>query len=107
MPSLHRVIETEITDTNQGLSFCAALYFYGTVAEVFGSKLSETSSSLRSYRADDEASIDRLAQARNMISVNSGVAWELIKRFRNANGLRTLDLPELSWSDRNHKPNSA
>jgi hypothetical protein len=94
--ALLTIIETRITDTNHGLSFCTALYFYGTVAEIFGGKLANTSNSLRGYSTDDETSIDRLAQARNMISVNSHVAWELISRFRNANDLRTLELPKHS-----------
>ncbi len=44
--------------------------------------------------------IDHLAQARNTISVNPEVAWELINRFRAGRGLRALREP---WSPLSHR----
>jgi hypothetical protein len=92
--SLLTVLESKVVKESHGLKLCVALYFYATVAEVFGNKLAETSHSLRSYHVGDEGGVDWLAQARNMISVNSKAAWVLISNFRNANDLSELELPE-------------
>lgn len=92
--SMLAAVESDLNDTLVPLRFAAALYLYATIAEVFGSKLPATISSLRSKGPGDAGCIDRLAQARNMISVNGDVGWELISRFRAARRLRTLDRPE-------------
>jgi hypothetical protein len=83
-------------------NFCAAVYFYATVVEVFGPGLTTTVDVLRARGnakavttvADDNANIDWLAYTRNALSGNPDIAWELITRFRGARG---LILPARPW----------
>ena len=42
--------------------------------------------------------IDRIAYARNMISVNEEAAWQLIEIFRAARGLRLAKSPKFPQS---------
>jgi hypothetical protein len=92
--SMLEAVQADLVGAPIPLRFATALYLYATIAEIFGSKLPATMSSLRRYRPDEASCIDRLAHARNMISVNGDVAWELISHFRTARGLLTLDRPE-------------
>jgi hypothetical protein len=86
-------LEKDVMNASLPLGFQVGLYFYVTVAEIFGYELPATVESLRHYRIADDSCIDQLAQARNTISVNPEVAWELITRFRAARGLHTLQEP--------------
>jgi hypothetical protein len=86
-------IEKGFPDGEFSLNFRTGLYFYATVAEVFSSKFPETVSLLRHRQPADDAHIDQLAEARNAISVNPAVAWELVNQFRVARGFHTLKEP--------------
>jgi len=79
-----------MTDAQFPMSFRAALYFYATVAEGFSGKMPDRHGFLRGYSSEDTVWIDRLAQARNMISANGDIAWESISRFRITCGLRMV-----------------
>jgi hypothetical protein len=68
--------------------------FYATVAEIFGPNLTETIKLLRAQQADEDSWIDRLAQARNAISVNPDQAREMIVSCRIARGLPALGMPD-------------
>jgi hypothetical protein len=70
--------------------FRAAVYFYATVAETFGTRLPKTVQLLRRQQFAD---IDDLAQARNAISVNPAVAWQMVSQFRGTRGLGALRDP--------------
>ena len=94
VPSVLTAIEGGLTDAPTRLKFWSALYLYATVAEIFGPDLSNTISSLRLYRPDEARCIDRLADARSMISVNGEVGWQSISRFRDARGLRIVKRPQ-------------
>ena len=83
-------IENDLTDVQFDSGFKATLYLYVTVGELLGPALSRTIMSLRSYDAADAGCIDRLAYARNMISVNEEAAWQIIDTFRAAHGLRVV-----------------
>ena len=72
-------IEKGFPDGAFSLNFRTGLYFYATVAEVFSSKLPVAQISLlRHCEPADDAHIDQLAEARNAISVNPAVAWEMV-----------------------------
>jgi len=86
-------IENGFPDGAFSLNFRTGLYFYATVTEVFSSKFTETVSLLRHRQPADDAHIDQLAEARNAISVNPAVAWEMVNQFRVARGFRTLKEP--------------
>jgi hypothetical protein len=87
-------IQTGFVDKRFSLSFWATLYFYVTVTNIFGPNLADTIKSLQHYNSEDAACIDRLTEARNMISVSGEVAWQLISLFRGARGLPTLKQPK-------------
>lgn len=87
-------IEKGLPDGAFSLNFHTGLYFYATVAEAFSSELPETIRLLRHHQPVDDAHIDQLAQARNAISINPAVAWEMVSQFRVARGLRKLKEPE-------------
>ncbi len=87
-------IETDMDDARFPFRFGAALFLYATVAEIFGDGLKDTVRSLRNYRSDEATRIDHLANARNMLSVNAELAWQLITAFRGARGLCMLNEPQ-------------
>jgi hypothetical protein len=102
--ALLHVLDQDLRRPETPRNFCVAVYFYATVSEVFGPGLTATIDALRardsirtagavSHQAD-ESSIDRLAHARNALSGNPDVAWELITRFRTA---RQLIQPDRPW----------
>jgi len=76
------------------MSVSAALYFYATVAEIFSRKTLNSRTFLSGYRLANTEWIDRLARARNMISTNGGIAWELISHFRVAYSMPVISRPE-------------
>lgn len=76
------------------VSISTALYFYATVAEIFNSKTLNNDCFLSGYRLENLDWIDRLAQARNMISADSYIAWELISNFRITCRMRVISKPE-------------
>jgi hypothetical protein len=80
--------------------FHVGLYFYSTVTDVFSTKLTETIGLLRGYQPEGESSIDQLAQARNAISINPAVAWQMISDYRSSRGLRVINEPAPADSDR-------
>jgi TRAP-type C4-dicarboxylate transport system permease small subunit len=86
-------IENGFPDGELALHFRAGLYFYCTVAEVFSTRLPDTIGLLRRFRLADGAHIDRLAEARNAISVNPVAAWDMVSQFRAARGFRGLNEP--------------
>jgi hypothetical protein len=92
--ALLATIEADVAAARFPVRFGAALYLYATVAEIFGDGLKYTVRTLRNYRSDEATCIDRLANARNMISVNAELAWQLITAFRGARGLCTLNEPQ-------------
>jgi hypothetical protein len=71
--------------------FRTALYFYDTVAEVFGVRLSETVKLLRARDIAAATRIDRLASAWSIMSVNPPLAREMIDHYRAARGLSIPD----------------
>jgi hypothetical protein len=93
--SLLLAIEDGLAIMQSAGGFKTTLYLYATVGEVFGAVLPETIKSLRSYDAADAGCIDRIAYARNMISVNEEAAWQLIEIFRAARGLRLVKSPRV------------
>ena len=101
--ALQRALDRDLRHADTPRNFCAAIYFYATVAEIFGSGLAATVDALRARDArrgpalgpGDEANVDRLAHARNALSGNPDVAWELITRFRAA---RELVQPVRPWT---------
>jgi hypothetical protein len=93
--SLLLAIEDGLAAMQSAGGFKTTLYLYATVGEVFGAVLPETIKSLRSYDAADAGCIDRIAYARNMISVNEEAAWQLIEIFRAARGLRLVKSPRV------------
>jgi hypothetical protein len=72
----------------------AALYFYATLAEIFSSRPPSSHTFLSGYRLADTEWIDRLARARNMISINSDIAWEMISHFRTTADMSVINKPE-------------
>lgn len=73
--------------------FRAAIYFYATVAETFSTRLSSTAQMLRAQPPASNPGIDDVAQARNSISVNPAVAWQMVSQFRSAWSLGVLRDP--------------
>jgi hypothetical protein len=90
-------IATSIGDYSEDeelpFKFHVGLYFYSTVTDVFSTKLAETIKLLRSYQPEGESGIDQLVQARNAISINPAVAWQMISDFRSTRGLRAIKEP--------------
>jgi hypothetical protein len=80
--------------------FNVGLYFYSTVTDVFSTKLAETTELLRSYKPEEGSGIDQLVQARNAISINPVVAWQMISDFRSTRALRVINEPVPADSDR-------
>jgi hypothetical protein len=76
------------------ISVNAALYFYATVAEIFGSQTPNSQIFLDGYRLATTEWIDRLARARNMISINGELAWEMIGYFRTTVDMSLISKPE-------------
>lgn len=74
--------------------FTTALYFYATVAEIFGPGLDLTIASLPPSPDAHATRIGCLARARNTLSGNPDVAWELITRFR---ATRNLNIQPPPW----------
>lgn len=97
-----RALDQDLRHPETPRNFCAAVYFYATVIEVFGPGLTATTHALRArdvtrtpaHNDGGDASIDRLAHARNALSGNPDIAWELVTRFRAA---RTLSLLARPW----------
>jgi hypothetical protein len=89
--SISKTIESEMNSVPLTGSFWAALYLYATTAEIFGPGLYKTINSLRQYNSKEASCVDRLAYARNMISVNDEAAWQLISLFRAARDLRPVE----------------
>jgi hypothetical protein len=90
-------IERDLIDMQLAGGFKATLYLYATAGELFGTALPQAIITLRNYNATDAGCVDRLAYARNMISVNEETAWQMIDMFRIAHGFRVLKsqrLPE-------------
>ena len=75
------------------MSVNAALYFYATVAEIFSSKTLNSHTFRSGYRLANTEWIDRLAHARNMISINGDIAWELISHFRVTCSIPVISRP--------------
>lgn len=98
---LLRALDQDLRCPETPRNFCAAIYFYATVTEVFGPGLTATIDALRARgetgpsaaHGGDDASIDRLAHARNSLSGNPDIAWALVTRFRAARGLLLPDRP--------------
>jgi hypothetical protein len=93
MKSVLSAIENDLTDMGLTTGFKTALYLYATVGEIFSAELPDTIMSLQNYDRAHAACIDRLAYARNMISVNEVAAWLMIDAFRVARGLGVVRSP--------------
>ncbi len=93
--SAHSMIESlsNVASARLPMSLGAALYFSATIAEIFGADRSQIPTSPRNHPRGAD-SIDRLAQARNMISINSDLAWESISGVRAAYNLTIIDRPQ-------------
>jgi hypothetical protein len=76
------------------ISANAALYFYATVAEIFCGETLNSEIFLSGYRLANTKWIDRLARARNMISANGDIAWELMSHFRVEYNMSAISKPE-------------
>jgi hypothetical protein len=108
--ALLRALDQDLRHPETPRNFCAGVYFYATVIEVFGPGLTETTHALRTRgtacttgvsaaHSGGDASIDRLAHARNALSGNPDIAWELVTRFRAARTFTMLVRPWQSGHD--------
>lgn len=91
--SVLSAIENDLADMALTTGFKTPLYLYATIGEIFSTDLPDTIMSLGNYDTTDAACIDRLAYARNMISVNEESAWLMIDAFRAARGLGIVRSP--------------